>query len=223
MNIEETISKHITRRAGAIGRDLIKYLEPEREARFFMAGGCLTGQIRDVDLFPGPDNPPLIALEEISVTKNATTYRSPNWPIQVCRYTHDTLEALVDSFDFAHIQVGVEWRKALGLMEVTKVYFTNEFVAAQALKISWFTGSGYPLSSLIRAGKYYKQGALPRGSYLRCVLGAVKEVIERGFENYDDFKNQLDAVDLGMLPDEFNDLEDNTLREIFELLRKDKP
>lgn len=220
--------EHLTRRAEAICRALSKYLRSDETACFYMAGGCLTGRISDIDLFPGstPVPAPVPDLPVIFETRNATTYQAQDWPIQVCRYQHNSLKELVDSFDFAHIQVGVSIEHTGGEggnLVVQDVYFTDAFVDSRALGISWFTGSQYPLSSLMRAGKYYKRGDIPKGSYTRAMLDIVADIFERGFRSYDDFKDQLDAVDLGLVPEESEDISHAELLKLFEQLDRGAP
>lgn len=220
--MSELIREHLMRRAGAICRDLTKCL-PKESAHFYMAGGCMTGRISDIDLFPGETAVPTPDLPVIITTKNATTYRAEIWPIQICNYQHGSLKELVDSFDFAHIQVGVTIRSGGGYLAVEDVYYTEAFVESRALGISWFTGSKYPLSSIIRAGKYHKRGDIPKGAFIRCLLDGVSAVVTRGFDGYEDFKDQLDAVDLGLVPEEFDEITYESLRKFFDLLNRANP
>jgi len=223
--MDATIEEHLARRAGFVLRELgpvFDGLPNDRE--FFIAGGAIAGHISDIDIFPVGDDDlsQWMTLDAakypiISRTKNATTYRCEPWPVQLCHYAHPTLRGLVDSFDYAHIQAGARCNIACAL----EVYWTEAFVDSRALSLSWFTGSEYPLSSLIRAGKYYKRGEMPRGSYLRAVLDCAGAVAKRGFKDYADFKDQLDAVDLGLVPEELGDVERAGLIELFESLRRD--
>lgn len=64
----------------------------------------------------------------------------------------------------------------------------------------------YPMSSLIRAFKYKERGNFGDGSYIACVFAILNQFLRRGFDSYDDFKDQLAAVDLAML----NENEGNT-------------
>lgn len=190
--------------------------------RFFFAGGCLASDdISDIDVFPMASEPCVWKNKPkpVSSTRNAETFIVEPWPIQICHYIHPTLESLVDSFDFAHVQVGAEIEcHGEGDYSVIKIYFTDAFVVANAAGTTWFCGSKYPLSSLMRAEKYAKRGKLKRSVYVRTVLDILREVVKRGFESYDDFKDQLDAVDLGMLPEETEEVERAKLMELYELL-----
>ena len=221
----ERINEHLVRRGGHILQRM-GLAWGKLRSEYYIAGGAIAGHINDVDVFPV--KPGLPALEErfaidtkqypiVSKTANATTYATKPWPTQLCHYQHDTLQALVDSFDFAHIQAGVQCSGT----GVVCAYHTDAFVEAKATMLSWFTGSAYPLSSLVRAGKYYKRGDMARGSYLRAVLDCVGAVAERGFKDYDDFKDQLDAVDLGLIPEQLEEVERAGLVVLFNALRCD--
>lgn len=66
------------------------------------------------------------------------------------------------------------------------------------LQKTFFVGSEYPLSSLIRLVKYAKRGLYPkRRDYTADILRILTAIIERGYSGYEDFKDQLDAIDLG--------------------------
>jgi len=216
--LNPTIREHILRRARAICRTLTEVM-PDQKSDFYMAGGCLTGRISDIDLFPGETPVPKPNGKIIVSTRNAITYEGPTCPIQVCNYKHNTLQGLVDSFDFAHIQIGVRIQGTP--LSVSECYFTNAFVESRALEISWFTGSEYPLASLVRAAKYHKRGYMPRGSYIRVVIDSLAAIVARGFHGYEDFKDQLDAVDLGLVPEEFDDVSKSNLMGLFSALNKE--
>jgi chromosomal replication initiation ATPase DnaA len=57
------------------------------------------------------------------------------------------------------------------------------------------------------------------------MLKIVHDIIERGFKGYEDFKDQLDAIDLGMVPDDIEQLQTkegtDMLRNLFKLLAKE--
>ena len=58
--------------------------------------------------------------------------------------------------------------------------------------------------------------------YLMETLKVLRDIVSRGFTDYEDFKDQLDAVDLGLLPEDIKQLDNDVLMDLFELLRKDK-
>ena len=96
-----------------------------------------------------------------------------------------------------NIQVGVHLVCVSGGLHVKQVYFSKNWVSAQLTRSTWFVGSEYPLSSLVRLMKYYARGNFERSTAISSVLAVVLAILKRGFKDYDDFKDQLDAVDLG--------------------------
>jgi hypothetical protein len=197
-----------------------------------IAGGCLGSHINDVDIFrctsadpelPAPfDRDSNKPFPLITSSRNARTYETKHWPIQLCNYAKTSPQELVESFDFAHIQAGAVVRVGgpSGECEVKSVHITQAFIVARATETTWFTGSDYPISSVIRAGKYYKSGVMSRGVYLRAVLDAMGAAVDRGVQNYDDYKDQLDAVDLGLVGEEMGQVERAGLLKLFEGLHR---
>lgn len=193
----------------------------------FVAGGVFLEQFNDVDVyFPfktdyetdfktalsGIRNADILA-----TTANAITVRYNNVVVQFCTYYKPTLAELVESFDFANTQIGIQlFCKTVSNLDrpVTQeiisegdfyVYFstlyaTEAFKEFRMTNRSFYTGSEYPLSSLIRLYKYKR--FFPGRSHIIPVLTVLVDVIERGFMDYEDFKDQLDAVDLGLVPAE---------------------
>jgi hypothetical protein len=234
-NMHKIVSKTVTDRAERLcNKDRIpEFLDTFGFNDFYVAGGCLTKDVRDIDIFPIQQvEQPLNYLNKhyfVSRTRNAVTFNIDGQVIQICNYIHDSLRNLVDSFDFSHIQVGCKVAKTRNNLQgfrtqwiVQEVYFTEDFLIAKALEDSKYTSSGYPLSSLVRILKYYKRDHISRGSAVWSIINILVDIIKRGFKDYEDFKDQLDAVDLGMLPDEIDKIETSKLAELFELLRKDK-
>lgn len=228
MEIHERITLTIQARARRRIAPIITFLEANDILQVRIAGNSLNkGEPNDIDLFPADgktfvrDGTSWKGATLISTTKNADTLlvEGCDITVQLCNYEWPTLEELVKSFDYAHIQVGAyfddlnEWEP--------EVYFPAGYITAQATGTTWFTGSEYPMSSLIRAGKYYKQDAMSRGAYMACVLEALLATAKRGFESYEDFLDQLDAVDLGLVPEEWETWDRGTLEELYSLLCKE--
>lgn len=227
--IEERLREIIMSRAGYIISQIkpfLSKLSAFKADNFYIAGGALTGNITDVDIFPKNesiknityDNTDL-SIQVLAHTKNAITFKHEPWPLQLCYYFHETLKSLVDSFDYAHIQVGAEITPEFLVKEV---YFTEDFVIAQATHSTWFTNSSYPLSSLIRANKYHSRQWLTRGQYMRAVLDCLHAIVKRGFSDYKDFLDQLDAVDINLKPEELKEVEKAKLMDLFALLNKEQ-
>ena len=56
-------------------------------------------------------------------------------------------------------------------------------------------------------------------TYYTAVINILANIIQRGFKDYDDFKDQLDAVDLGLLEEDYKDAKEDFLK-LFEMLNK---
>lgn len=146
-------------------------------------------------------------------SRNALTMVINGTKIQFCQYQQPDLKALLASFDFAHVQIGIEveinWEPGApedggGYNDVTyhEVQTTEAWKAAMYEQDSIFTGSDYPLSSLLRVHKYRQRDWLTSQRAKTSILLAMAEVIKRGYEDYNDFKDQLRAVDLQLLEPE---------------------
>jgi hypothetical protein len=109
-----------------------------------------------------------------------------------------TLKELVNSFDFAHVQVGVRFGGNGEPPHVDGVYFSDDFVSSNVERGTYYTGSEYPTSSLVRMGKYSSRGKFSKKEYLMSTLKILSDIVNRGFRDYDDFKDQMDAIDLGL-------------------------
>ena len=127
---------------------------------------------------------------------NARTVKHNDTVYQFCAIKN-SFHGLINSFDYAHVQVGVK----VDLVNkcVSEVYFTDAYVEYVITGKTKFTGSEYPLSSLIRAEKYKKYGILSSSDYKVSVFNALGDVIKRGFEDYKDFKKQIESIDLLLL------------------------
>ena len=148
-------------------------------------------------------------------TRNALTVNIGGKTIQFCNYWKSDLINLIESFDFAHIQVGVavsiEWRPGdfendIGGYKCSTIKFveyTDNWQRAHMLETTWYTGSDYPLSSLLRTVKYYQRGAYAnKYEYKKDILYILNSIISRGYEDYQDYKDQLAAIDLLLLEPE---------------------
>lgn len=176
---------------------------------YHIAGGAIASDtIRDIDVYPVDGKPFDVPIKgRIVTTKNAITINNDP-PIQFCKYQKLSLELLLSSFDFSHIQAGV----TIADGRVTEIKWTEAFLFAKASGTSSFTGSEYPLSSAIRLLKYSRRGEITEHSSLSALLSVVCAVVERGFKSYEDFKDQLDAVDLGLVPEQYGEASDYVLR-----------
>lgn len=195
--------------------------------RFIIAGNALNAiEAHDIDIFPfelGVFAPMAKTLEPytVSKTRNAVTAVFPGYTtVQLCNYQEPTLRKLISTFDFAHIQVGA-MVECGDRITVTQVEYTEDYVEAVASGTTWFMGSRYPLSSLIRCGKYLKYGQLPKQYYMGVVLEILADVVERGFRDREDFKDQIDAVDLGLVAED-GEISFDALMIIYERLHREE-
>lgn len=189
-------------------------MEKANIKRYYMAGGCFQKIVHDIDLFPVNPNDfdgINIYLKDFIVFSscNAITVQYNGLIIQFCNYYHSSLKELVDSFDFAHCQIGA---KIDNKTQVVEHYFSENYLDWKLTDEDIYTGTEYPLSSLIRSFKY-KENFLSC-NYKKEVLKILIDVVKRGFKDYKDFKNQLDAIDLAYID------ENNELFELFKLLEK---
>lgn len=165
------------------------------ETNYVLAGNSLNSTSpNDYDLFHFPYSiERLKALlghsnQRIISSRNAITWIDKK--VQFCDYSQPTPMQLVESFDFAHVQVGI----VVELGVVKDVVFTEDYLVARSLNTTWFTGTEYPLSSLIRLSKY--RHLLNALQHRLCVIQIVNEIIKRGYTGFDDLRDQLDAIDL---------------------------
>lgn len=187
--------------------------------RYTIAGGALlVNDPHDYDVYATCKTEPLdlcliqTRAEErswtkISLTRNALTMRTKNGTIvQFCAYAKYDAPSLIESFDFAHCQAGIDVTLRAD-KPFCLFHCTSGFMQAMLLQKTFFVGSEYPLSSLIRLVKYAKRGLYPaRSDYLADMLRILTAIIERGYSDYEDFKDQLDAIDLNYEGEEVADL-----------------
>lgn len=197
--------------------------------QFYIGGNSLNRtNPNDIDIFPiEGDFDPAEAKKVGTVvceTKNAITVKTKDGVVlQFCNYVRPNLKSLVRSFDFSHIQIGCTCKITESkTIEVTDSYFTKAYLYSKLEENTAFQASEYPLSSLVRSYKYMKRGDFANKSYIWSMFKIITSIVKRGFKDYPDFKNQLDAVDLGLIPEDFKDLEYKELMDLFEALRKDK-
>lgn len=205
--IKDIIIKRIKKRLP------LEYLESINIPKFYIAGNSLNiEKPNDIDIFP-VNHADFLKIKSIfnkeklqilTETKNAVTYSMNGNIIQLCKYYYSSLEELVESFDFAHIKIGAFIDFSCKNEIKTEVYFSKDWINSQILHNTWYTGSKYPLSSLIRLVKYAKRNNFINRSYITSIINILNDIIERGYYDYEDFKDQLDAVDLQLLKEEFN-------------------
>ena len=196
------------------------------DAKYYVCGNsCKAATPNDYDIYSvdKPFNLDVIEqhikvkgydIKVICKTKNALTISIDGVVVQFCSYYKDSLEELVESFDYAHIQVGVKVESEWCMDDddifytyasscITQVYVSSAYIESHTLGTTWFTGSEYPLSSLIRHAKYNNRGNfVTKSESTSAIIQILTAIIQRGFRSYEDFKDQLAAVDLLLLSEE---------------------
>ena len=152
-------------------------------------------------------------------SRNALTVVVDGKQIQFCDYAvmspsvpdKPSLVELVRSFDYTHVQVGVSFTPmdddngSIRTPEADLIYYTDDYLETLVTKQTKYSGTEFPLGALIRLRKYDKRGLIPLSLYRRTVLDLLSDIIGRGFKDYDDFKKQLEAVDLRVLIEDESD------------------
>ena len=180
------------------------------ESPFILAGGAVCGdKVSDFDLYAVKGHEfdlgaielkaEGLDVETLARTRNALTVELPNRQVvQFCRYCRPSLEELVKSFDFTHIQAGITFPGYGDGPNSGDAYCTEGFIAAALTRSTEYVASEYPFSSIVRAGKYLSRGRLTRVGAAKAVAKALADFLRRGFRDYADFKDQLDAIDLSL-------------------------
>lgn len=136
----------------------------------------------------------------LHTSQNAITAEFKGVKYQFCKYQKETLEELVNSFDYAHIQIGcvVDFEEdgEENQPRVDEVYYTDAYLEALLTHRTWYVGSDYPLGSLFRAEKYKRYGEMHGSEYKKSVVKALTDLIRRGYRDYQDFKDSIGAIDL---------------------------
>lgn len=205
--LERVLRQRFTSR---VPKDLLGLLSQKCTETLYLAGNSLNAeQPNDLDLYFSSRSDWYTAREclsaselyiEVCKTANAATYKraQDGLLIQLCSYTKPSLKELCDSFDFSHVQIGVAYDFQQD--QITEVYASPSYITWRLTSVIEFMGTEYPLSSLLRVEKYLERGQMTCAQYRRICLKILASIITRGFPDYEDFKDQLAAVDL-MLDD----------------------
>jgi len=196
--------------------------------QFYVGGSVFLESYNDVDVYFQKYSfesssllPQLREIPECNIivsTANAITVRFNNKILQFCRYEKESIEELIDSFDFAHTQIGASVLTDSNEKDyflIAGLYYTEAFKTFRMTGETHYTGTEYPLSSLVRIFKY-KKYFIGR-SYIIPVIQILNDIISRGYYDYGDFLDQLNAVDIGLLPEEINDAQEDLVT-LFNLL-----
>ncbi len=192
---------------------------------YYIAGNSLNkDKPNDFDVYPSCESFDFKAIKKrlksfdgayvTCETRNALTVNISGSIVQFCNYKKNTIQQLIESFDFAHIQVGavihICWEPGdpedgggYSNSYVQSVWVTEDYESAHIIGTTWYTGSDYPLSSLIRCIKYAQRNTYAnRFEYKADILMILSDIINRGYKDYADFKDQLAAVDLLLLEEQ---------------------
>ena len=186
---------------------------------YFVAGNsCNASTPHDFDLYPWHNDKfdfdgiksriESVGGYVVIETRNALTVNINGKVVQFCNYWKPDLISLIESFDFAHIQIGVavsiEWDPdGYDYSDIEYVEYTDNWQRAHMLETTWYTGSDYPLSSLLRTVKYFQRGCYAKKyEFKKDILNILNDIISRGYKDYKDYKDQLAAIDLLLLEPE---------------------
>lgn len=176
---------------------------------FYIGGGALgAGERHDIDLFFErlPQDSSIAQTLDgtgftfIHATPNAVTVYSVERQetIQLCKYWKESAQELAESFDFAHIQAAAAFSLAGdNVAWFEELHYTDEWVQANALAATWYTGSEFPLSSMARLSKYTKYGVKVYVRY--SVIKILRDILARAPYSHEQWLEQLNAIDILML------------------------
>lgn len=223
-NIKDVIKERMDARLKNIYSAIAICLSYGYDGYFVAGNSCNAAAPHDFDIYPWGDD---FIFDDIKSrvksvggyvvveTRNALTVNINGKVVQFCNYNKQDLISLIESFDFAHIQIGVaveiEWNPGSpeeggGYLysKIKYVEYTDAWVQSHLLETTWYTGSEYPLSSLLRTTKYFQRGCYAKKhEYKKDILNILNDIISRGYKDYEDYKDQLAAIDLLLLePDE---------------------
>ena len=223
-SIKDVIRERMDTRLKNVYSDIAICLSYHYDGYFVAGNSCNAAAPHDFDIYPWGNN---FNFEEIELrikyvdgyvvtkTRNALTVNINGSIIQFCNYNKHDLVTLIESFDFAHIQIGVavniEWRPGEGpddrggydCSKIRYVEYTDNWQRAHMLETTWYTGSDYPLSSLLRTVKYFQRGAYAnKFEYKKDIINILNNIISRGYKDCTDYKDQLAAIDLLLLEPE---------------------
>lgn len=213
VSILEKIRERMEYRLADFFKPIALLLRDHNCVRYYVAGSsCSTGPVNDFDLYPAQEpwdfasikaKAKKMGLTIACESKRTLTVIINNKPVQFCNYSQPSLMALIESFDFAHVQIGITVciedydDGAYSRSLIQDVVYTVAYEHAMMLANTKYEGSAYPLSSFCRLPKYIQRGVYANKiDWRKDVLKILSGIIERGFINYDDFKDQLEAIDL---------------------------
>ena len=228
--IKEAISERMLSRLKHV--NFHKFMsEMDLTSVYVCGNSCNAAKPNDYDVYLSPEESKDFFARDLSKlgddikistkTKNSITFVfEEKTIIQICNYSKPSLQQMIESFDFSYCQVGVrakinedEW------LSIKEVCLTNNYIHYLATGCTEYIGSEYPISSLVRVVKINEKGMFNGRSYIRSILKILADIMARGVSDYKDFKDQLDAVDLGVAPEELEGIQDS-IKQLFVYLRE---
>jgi hypothetical protein len=198
--------------------DIVKELKNININNFILAGSSMSNHItiKDLDIF-------ITDIEFNKLKGNSSIPRKYNSTklinlkinginFQIIKSDYDLIN-LINSFHFSSTQVGINYDNGSIIS-----YCTEDYLKYLITKENIYTGSNYPLASLITLTKYFNKGNMSRLTYNKNCVDILIEIITRGFKDYDDFKDQLSSIDLVLEDEELR----GPLFNLFNLLNKGK-
>lgn len=184
---------------GALSSD-----DPPKDFDIYCREGINISQIRDwLQISP--------KWNILSKTKNAITADHYGQIIQFCAYHKDTVKELIESFDFSNCQAAAVF-DINGA--ISRTVYTDRFIAFVYDGFIQYTGSEYPLASLMRCAKLISRGVIKKPQRWKpIILDIVTDIVRRGFVDEDDFSDQCDSIS-----ESFRSMNSDA-RDLFELLQ----
>jgi hypothetical protein len=189
-----------------VARRLKPYLDilaSKVDLEYCWVGGSslIMDEPNDIDLFPDPRCPHFKnAIHDglkdhlVFQSANADTYVVDGKKIQACSHAAASLEDLLKSFDFAHVQIGATIHDGI----IEGLLYTQDYHTATTAHTTYYTGTDFPLTSLIRLHKYTQRGLLTEGQRIYTTFEILADLANRGFTSYDDFCRQILGMDPAM-------------------------
>lgn len=209
-DIRKDVENVVIRRASRLDTKGLEIVFDEGE--FYLAGGALVNDNPvDFDLFGVKERFDLDKIKLklarthfaiLNESENAITVLGNNGQkIQFCRHWKNGMYNLVESFDFSHCQAAVRFTFYRTQAEycVSETLVMDSFISAAACRDTAFVGSEYPISSLMRAGKFYRRGMFANYmSYKMCVIEILIATMQRGLFDVEDAQRQLYSISDGV-------------------------
>jgi len=183
---------------------------------FLLAGGALSwdDNPKDFDIYGVGGRIDVTALNvlKLSNSRNELTTEVGGQRVQFCSYWKETPQETIEAFDFAHCQAGAVFDGEGNLIDVVS---TPAFWESEREKATWYTGSEYPLSSLMRCMKFHKRGLFKDNAHKASALQILNDIVRRGFSDENDFVDQCASIS-----ESFKFLNESDAYELYRLLKR---